>query len=53
MHKFNIILQSVKEICKNFCMSIIKQRLTLSQTNHFNIVTDTVVDYYRIIVYIL
>lgn len=49
---FNTIFLTVKEICNNYNIPVTKPRLASRQTNRSNIKTDSVTDYYKIIIYI-
>jgi hypothetical protein len=49
---FNKIFVTVEDICKKYNIPVTKPRLASRQTNRSNIITDSVADYYKIIIYI-
>lgn len=50
---FNTIVETVEDNCKKYNIPVAKLKLTLRQTNRFNIIKDFVVDYYTISIFIL
>jgi len=49
---FNKIFVTVEEICKKYNIPVTEPRLASRHTNRSNIITDSVADYYKIIIYI-